>query len=155
MKEKIIKGIKKEKKLVREFKEFAVKGNVIELATAVVVGGAFGKIVTSLVTDIIMPFVGLLTNGESFASWKITLRAATTTKPILTLNTGLFIQNVIDFLIIAVTIFLMIKLLNKLSEQLKKIHAEEEKAAPAPKLTKDQELLIEIRDLLKKQTEQK
>lgn len=155
MKEKIMKGIKKEKKLMREFKEFAVKGNAIELATAVVIGGAFGKIVTSLVTDIIMPFVGLLTKGESFASWKITLRAATETRPILTLNTGLFVQNIIDFLIIAATIFLMVKLLAKLSEQLNKIHAEEEKTAPAPKPTRDQELLIEIRDLLKERNEQK
>jgi large conductance mechanosensitive channel len=134
------------KKIIREFKEFAVKGNAIELATAVVIGGAFGKIVTSLVTDIIMPFVGLLTKGESFASWKITLRQ----EPLLTLNTGLFIQNIVDFLIIATAIFFMIKLLAKLKEQLKKVHAEEEKAAPEPKITKDQELLIEIRDLLKK-----
>ena len=134
------------KKIIREFKEFAVKGNAIELATAVVIGGAFGKIVTSLVTDVIMPFVGLLTNGESFTSWKITLRAT----PLLTLNIGLFIQNIIDFLIIAATIFFMIKFLSKLKDQLKKIEGEEEKSAPEPKPTKDQELLTEIRDLLKK-----
>lgn len=155
MKEKIMKGLKKEKRLMREFKEFAVKGNAIELATAVVIGGAFGKIVTSLVTDIIMPFVGLLTNGESFASWKIIIREAAGNKAALTLNTGLFIQNIIDFLIIAATIFLMVKLLAKLSAQLNKIHAEEEKTAPEPKPTKDQELLIEIRDLLKEKNEQK
>lgn len=145
-----MKEFKKERKIIREFKEFAVKGNAVELATAVVIGGAFGKIVTSLVSDIIMPFVGLLTKGESFASWKIILRAASDNRPALTLNTGLFIQNVVDFLIIAITIFFMVKLISKLNAQLKKIHAEEEKIAPEPKITKDQELLIEIRDLLKK-----
>ena len=138
------------KKIIREFKEFAVKGNAIELATAVVIGGAFGKIVTSFVGDIIMPFVGLLTKGESFATWKIALRSATGNAPALTLNTGAFIQNIIDFLIIAATIFFMIKFLSKLKEQLKKVEGEEEKSAPEPEPTKDQKLLMEIRDLLKK-----
>lgn len=135
------------KKIIREFKEFAVKGNAIELATAVVVGGAFGKIVTSLVNDIIMPFANLLSKGESFSSWKITLRE----NPLTTLNIGIFIQNIVDFLIIATAIFFMIKMLAKLKAQLKKLEKEEEeKAAPETKITKDQELLIEIRDLLKK-----
>ena len=134
------------KKIIREFKEFAVKGNAIELATAVVIGGAFGKIVTSLVNDIIMPLAGLLTKGGSFSNWKIVLRA----DPLLTLNIGVFTQNIIDFLIIAAAIFFMIKLLARLKGQLSKLHAEEEKVAPEPKITKDQELLIEIRDLLKK-----
>jgi len=138
------------KKIIREFKEFAVKGNAIELATAVVIGAAFGKIVTSLVNDIIMPFAGLLTGGESFAAWKITLRNAIGTTPALTINIGSFIQNIIDFLIIATAIFFMIKLLGKLKDQLHKLEKEEEKTAPEPKPTKDQELLIEIRDLLKK-----
>lgn len=134
------------KKIIREFKEFAVKGNAIELATAVVVGGAFGKIVTSLVNDIIMPFANLLSKGESFASWKITLRET----PLTTLNIGVFIQNVVDFLIIAAAIFFMVKLLANLKTQIKKLEKEEEeKIAPEPKITKDQELLIEIRDLLK------
>lgn len=134
------------KKIIREFKEFAVKGNAVELATAVVVGGAFGKIVTSLVNDIIMPFVNLLSKGESFSNWKITLRET----PLTTLNVGIFIQNIVDFLIIAAAIFFMIKVLANLKAQLKKLEKEEEeKAAPEPKITKDQELLIEIRDLLK------
>ncbi len=134
------------KKIIREFKEFAVKGNAIELATAVVVGGAFGKIVTSLVNDIIMPFANLLSKGESFASWKITLRET----PLTTLNIGIFIQNIVDFLIIAAAIFFMIKVLASLKAQLKKLEKEEEeKAAPEPKTNKEQELLIEIRDLLK------
>lgn len=137
------------KKIIREFKEFAVKGNAIELATAVVIGAAFGKIITSLVNDIIMPFAGLLTRGESFATWKITLRDAIGTIPALTINIGVFIQNIIDFLIIALAIFFMIKLLGKLKEQLHKLEKEEAAAAPEPKPTKDQELLIEIRDLLK------
>lgn len=138
------------KKIIREFKEFAVKGNAIELATAVVVGAAFGKIVTSLVNDIIMPFVGLLTKGESFSTWKITLREATGSVSPLTINIGVFIQNIVDFLIIATAIFFMIKLLGKLKDQLHKLEKEEkEKIVPEPKITKDQELLIEIRDLLK------
>lgn len=133
------------KKIIREFKEFAVKGNAVELATAVVIGGAFGKIVTSLVSDVIMPLVSLITKGESFASWKWTLRS----EPLLTLNVGVFLQNIIDFLIIAAAIFLMIKLLAKLKDQLKKIQAEEEKETPEPKISKEQQLLTEIRDLLK------
>lgn len=133
------------KKIIREFKEFAVKGNAIELATAVVVGGAFGKIVTSLVSDVIMPLVGLLLKGGNFSSWKLTLRA----EPLLTLNIGTFIQNIIDFIIIAAAIFFMIKVLANLKSQLKKLEKEEEKINPEPKITKDQELLIEIRDLLK------
>lgn len=133
------------KKIIREFKEFAVKGNAIELATAVVVGGAFGKIVTSLVNDVIMPFANLLSKGESFSSWKITLRET----PLTTLNIGAFIQNVVDFLIIAAAIFFMIKVLANLKSQLKKLEKEEEKVAPETKTTKEQELLIEIRDLLK------
>ncbi len=133
------------KKIIREFKEFAVKGNAIELATAVVVGGAFGKIVTSLVNDVIMPFANLLSKGESFSSWKITLRET----PLTTLNIGAFIQNVVDFLIIAAAIFFMIKVLANLKSQLKKLEKEEKKVTPETKTTKEQELLIEIRDLLK------
>jgi large conductance mechanosensitive channel len=134
------------KKIIQEFKEFAVKGNAIELATAVIIGGAFGKIVTSLVSDIIMPLTGLLTNGGTFSDWKITLQKS----PMLTMNIGSFIQNIVDFLIIAASIFLMIKLLARLKEQLKRNKDEEEKVAPEPEPTKDQILLTEIRDLLKK-----
>ena len=137
------------KKIIQEFKEFAVKGNAIELATAVIIGGAFGKIVTSLVTDIVMPFVSFLTRGETFSDWKIILREAAASKPALTLNIGNFIQNIVDFLIIAASIFLMVKLLAKLKEQLRLSKAEEEKTAPEPEPTKDQLLLTEIRDLLK------
>lgn len=138
------------KKIIQEFKEFAVKGNAIELATAVVIGGAFGKIVTSLVTDLIMPLTGLLTNGSSISDWKIILKQAVDTKAALILNIGIFTQNILDFLIIAASIFLMIKLLARLKAQLKKNQVEEEKIAPEPEPTKDQLLLTEIRDLLKK-----
>lgn len=142
------------KKIIKEFKEFAVKGNAIELATAVVVGGAFGKIVTSLVSDVIMPLAGLLTKGGSFSAWKITLREAIDDKAALTLNIGNFLQNIIDFLIIAAAIFFMIKLLSKLKNQLNKLKEEEakEEKKEEPKVTKDQELLIEIRDLLKEKS---
>jgi len=138
------------KKIIQEFKEFAVKGNAIELATAVIIGGAFGKIVTSLVSDIIMPIASLLTKGGTFADLKITLQQATVLKPAITMNIGIFIQNIVDFLIIAASIFLMIKLLARLKEQLKRNKDEEEKVAPEPEPTKDQILLTEIRDLLKK-----
>ena len=137
------------KKIIKEFKEFAVKGNAIELATAVIIGGAFGKIVSSLVADVIMPLISLLIGGNTFADWQITLRPAVAEKTALVMNLGLFIQNIIDFLIIAATIFLMVKLLAKLKAQLIKAEAEPE-VVKEVKPTKDQELLTEIRDLLKK-----
>jgi len=138
------------KKLLQEFRDFAMKGNVIDLAVAVVIGGAFGKIVSSLVADIITPLISLLSAGGSLAEWTITLRKASETAAAVTLNAGLFLQNIVDFLIIAGSIFLVIKLANKFKEPFKKKEEvlEEEKTAP---LTKDQELLVEIRDLLKKE----
>jgi len=138
------------KKLLQEFRDFAMKGNVIDLAVAVVIGGAFGKIVSSLVADIITPFISLLSAGGSLAEWTITLRKASEAAEAVTLNTGLFLQNIVDFLIIAGSIFLVIKLANKFKEPFrKKEEAEVQEEKPAP-LTKDQELLLEIRDLLKK-----
>ncbi len=138
------------KKILADFKEFAVKGNAIELATAVIIGGAFGKIVSSLVADIIMPLVSLMTGGSAFSDWKLILRPGNGNQVALIMNAGIFIQNIIDFLIVAFTIFLMVKLLAKLKKQLIKKKEEAEQIAPLPKLSKDQELLIEIRDLLKK-----
>jgi large conductance mechanosensitive channel len=137
------------KKIIKEFKEFAVKGNALELATAVIIGGAFGKIVSSLVADVIMPLISLLIGGNTFADWQITLRPAVAEKTALVMNLGLFIQNIVDFLIIAATIFLMVKLLAKLKAQLIKAEAEPE-VIKEVKPTKEQELLTEIRDLLKK-----
>jgi len=141
-------------KFIKEFKEFAVKGNVMDLAVAVIVGGAFGKIVSSLVADVVMPFMGLIIGGVNFTSIKWVLKKAVLDsqgniiKSEVILNLGVFLQNVFDFLIVALVIFLMIKLLSRLKKQLVK----EEEKTPAPKsLTKDQELLTEIRDLLKKE----
>lgn len=141
------------KNFLKEFKEFAVKGNAIDLAVGVIIGGAFGKIISSLVADIIMPPLGFLLGGANFADWKFTLRAAitdsggSTVSPAITMNTGLFLQNILDFLIIAFVIFLMVKLLTNLKKQLKSDQADETIIAP---LTKDQELLTEIRNALKK-----
>jgi len=143
------------KKYIREFKEFAVKGNVIDLAVAVIIGGAFGKIVSSFVADVVMPVVGVIIGGVDFASFKWILKKAVVNNlgvvqaPAVTMNIGTFIQNIFDFLIIAVVIFLMVKIIGHLKKQLIK---EEENVEPAPvPPTKDQELLTEIRDLLKKE----
>lgn len=144
------------KKYWNEFKAFAVKGNVVDLAVAVIVGGAFGKIVSSLVADIVMPLVGALAGGVDFTTWKIVLRqaiidnAGTIIKPATTMNIGNFVQNIFDFLIIAWSIFIMVKILTKLKKKLASDELEIEKVEEKPEpLTKDQELLIEIRDLLK------
>ncbi|MDD3285557.1 MAG: large-conductance mechanosensitive channel protein MscL [Patescibacteria group bacterium] len=136
-------------KLLREFKEFAIKGNVIDLATAVIIGGAFGKIVSSLVADIIMPIVGLLTGGTDFSAWKIILRPATAEKAALNLNAGIFIQNIIDFLIISASVFLMIKILLQIKNKFKKEEEKKEEAPVAPEPSAESKLLAEIRDILK------
>ncbi len=143
-------------KFLKEFREFAIKGNVIDLAVAVIIGGAFGKIVSSLVADIVMPPLGVLMGGVNFSDIKIVLKEALITngavsKPAITLNIGNFLQNVLDFLIIALTVFVAIKIMGRVKRKLEPVlrneKAIEEKIAP---LTKDQELLTEIRDLLKK-----
>jgi len=120
--------------MLKEFKEFALKGNVIDLAVAVIIGGAFGKIVASLVNDIIMPLVSILISGRSFTDLKFVVGDAAITY-------GNFIQNIVDFLIIAFSIFLAIKLINKSK---KKEPVSEEPSKPT-----EAELLTEIRDLLK------
>ncbi|MFA5229949.1 MAG: large-conductance mechanosensitive channel protein MscL [Candidatus Paceibacterota bacterium] len=140
------------KKLLQEFKEFAMKGNVMDLATAVIIGGAFGKIVSSLVADVIMPVIGMLTSGKNFNDIKIILREAeifngAVINPAVTMNIGSFIQNIIDFVIIAFSIFMMIKTLTQLQKKLKKEEATKEAIAEP---TKQEQLLTEIRDLLKK-----
>lgn len=125
----------------KEFKEFAMKGNVIDLAVAVVIGAAFGKIVSSLVDNIIMPLVGVLTGGIDFTKsfiWKV---------GDATVSFGVFLQSIIDFLIIAFAIFMFIKMLNKLTKKKKEEVVEES----TPKLDTKEELLMEIRDLLKAQ----
>lgn len=131
-------------KLLHEFKAFAIRGNVVDLAVAVIIGGAFGKIVSSFVTDILMPPLGLLLGGLDFKDMMFTMKAAVGDTPAVTLNYGMFIQNVIDFLIIAFVIFMAIKAMISMKKQ-------EEVTPEVPPLpTKDQELLAEIRDLLKK-----
>ena len=137
-------------KFIQEFKEFALKGNVMDMAVGIIIGGAFGKIVSSLVNDIIMPPIGLIT-GSSFEDAKVVLRAAevdTTTgetlKEAITLNWGSFVQTTVDFFIIAFCIFLLIKAMNSFRKK-----QEEEPAAPAP-TPEDIELLREIRDELKR-----
>ena len=138
-------------KFVQEFKEFAMKGNVMDMAVGVVIGGAFGKIVSSLVADIIMPLIGAITGGLNFTDWKWTIiaekvnEAREVVKPALTLNWGNFLQVVFDFLIIAFSIFLVIKGINQLKR--KEEPKPEEPAAPAGPT--QEELLAEIRDLLK------
>lgn len=134
--------------LLKEFKDFAMKGNVVDMAVGVVIGGAFGKIVSSLVADIIMPPIGLLLGGVNFTDLKITLKDAVVTDGVqvaeaVTLNYGNFLQVTLDFLIIAFAIFMVIKAIMSFKKK--------EEAAPAapPAPTKDQVLLEEIRDLLK------
>jgi len=124
-------------KMLKEFRDFISKGNVLDLAVAVIIGAAFGKIVTSFVNDILMPPIGILLGGVDFKDLHIVLKGS------VTLNYGMFIQNIIDFLIIALCVFLVVKVANQLSKK-----KDEEPAAPAAP-TKDQELLTEIRDLLK------
>lgn len=101
-------------KIVEEFREFAVKGNVVDMAVGIIIGGAFGKIVTSLVNDVIMPPIGVLLGGVNFAELAVTLKEATETSAAVTLNYGTFIQTVVDFLIVAWSVFLLIKVLNAL-----------------------------------------
>lgn len=134
-------------KLLDEFKAFAMRGNVVDLAVAVVIGGAFGKIVSSFVNDILMPPLGLLLGGIDFKDMMYTMKEAVGETPAVTLNYGMFIQNVFDFLIIAFAIFMAIKGMNSFK---KKEEAAPAAAAAPPAPTRDQELLTEIRDLLKK-----
>ena len=146
---------------LQEFKAFAMKGNVVDMAVGVIIGGAFGKIVSSVVADVIMPPIGLLVGGVNFTDLKWVMKDAvaevkdeagnviTASQDAVTLNYGNFLQVTFDFLIIAFSIFLMIKLLTKLTEKKKA----EEKATPAPPPapSKEELLLTEIRDLLKNQ----
>ena len=137
-------------KFIQEFKEFAVKGNAVDMAVGVIIGGAFGKIVSSIVDDIIMPPIGWLIGGVQFSDLKITLPQSFVpgleqTKAV-TINYGNFLQTVFNFLIIAFCVFLMVKGITKLSKK-----KEEEPVAPAPEPepSKEEQLLSEIRDLLK------
>ncbi|MCR1951996.1 large-conductance mechanosensitive channel protein MscL [Clostridium sp. DSM 100503] len=141
----------KGKKFISEFKDFAMKGNVLDLAIGVIIGGAFNKIVSSLVKDIIMPPIGVLTGGVNFSDLSYVLKPAIEgVSDAVTLNYGLFIQNIVDFLIIALSIFIFIKIVNKLNG---KKEEEAKKEEEKKKLTVEQELLTEIRNLLKNKQE--
>ena len=137
------------KKLIEEFKTFAMKGNVVDLAVAVVIGAAFGKIVTSLTNDIIMPVIGVVTGGVDFSNLVWTIKQAVGDTAAVTVNYGLFINQIVTFVIVAFSIFMLVKSMNKLKELQKKEEEKEEKKE-TPKPTKEEVLLTEIRDLLKK-----
>lgn len=136
---------------LQEFKAFAMKGNVVDMAVGVIIGGAFGKIVSSVVADVIMPPLGLLIGGVNFTDLKWVMKPAEVVDgkeiAVVTLNYGNFLQATFDFLIIAFSIFMFIKLITKLTEKKK---AETPAAPPAPPvLSKEEVLLTEIRDILK------
>jgi len=129
--------------MAKEFKEFAMKGNMLDMAIGIVIGAAFGKIVSSVVADVLMPPLGLLLGGVNFAALKLTLKEAVGETAAVTLNYGAFLQTVVDFVIVAFAIFLMIRGINSMRKK-----QEEAPAAPAP--PPNQEILLaEIRDLLK------
>ena len=129
--------------ILKEFKEFAVKGNAVDMAVGIIIGASFGKIISSLVADVIMPPIGVLVGGVDFTKLAVILKEKVGDAPAVTLNYGNFIQSVVDFTIIAFAIFLVVKLINNLKKQ--------EAAAPVapPEPTKEELLLTEIRDLLK------
>jgi large conductance mechanosensitive channel len=134
--------------LIKEFKDFAMRGNVLDMAVGVIIGGAFGKIVSSLVSDVIMPPIGVLLGGVDFSGLKVIIKKAAVAAdgaaiPEVSINYGVFINTLIDFIIIAFSIFLVIKGVNSLQKK----KAEEPAAPPAP--SKEEELLTEIRDILK------
>ncbi|MBE0640195.1 MAG: large-conductance mechanosensitive channel protein MscL [Bacteroidales bacterium] len=131
--------------LIKEFKDFAMRGNVVDLAVAVVIGGAFGKIISSFVADVLMPPIGMLLGGVDFTDLVITLKEAQGDVAAVTMRYGTFIQTVIDFLIIAFAIFMVIKAMNAAKK--KEVPPP---PPPPPGPTKEEELLAEIRDLLKK-----
>lgn len=133
--------------VLKEFKEFAIKGNVVDLAVAVIIGAAFGRIVSSLVSDVVMPPIGVLLGGVDFSDLAVTIQHAVGDAPAVVVAYGRFIQTVIDFTIIAFVIFMAVKLINSLKRQ-----AEAEPATePVPAAPSNEELLLaEIRDLLKK-----
>ncbi|MCX3072335.1 large-conductance mechanosensitive channel protein MscL [Providencia stuartii] len=130
---------------LKEFREFSMKGNVVDMAVGIIIGAAFGKIVSSLVADVIMPPLGLLIGGVDFKQFSVVLRAAEGDIPAVVLNYGMFIQTVFDFVIVAFAIFMAIKVMNKVRRE----KEAEPEAPPAP--SKEEVLLSEIRDLLKEQ----
>ena len=147
----------KKKSFMGEFKTFIARGNVMDMAVGVIIGGAFGKISTSLVNDVIMPLISVLTGGVDFSNWKIVLKAAVAgadgvidASTEIAIRYGAFLATILDFLIIAFAVFLMLKAINGFHDKLKKAEEEapaEEPAPPEP--SNEEKLLTEIRDLLK------
>ena len=131
--------------MMSEFREFAMRGNVVDMAVGIVIGGAFGKIVSSFVNDVLMPPIGIAVGGVDFSSLAITLKEASGDVAAVTLNYGSFVQTVVDFVIIAFAIFMVIKAMNSMKKK------EEAAPAPPPKPSAEETLLTEIRDLLAKQ----
>ncbi len=129
--------------IIKEFKEFAVKGNVVDMAVGIIIGAAFGKIISSLVGDVIMPPIGVAVGGVDFSNLSFVIREAIEKKPAVVISYGKFLQTVIDFTIIAFTIFIAVKGMNSLKKK------EEEAPAVPPAPTNQELLLAEIRDLLK------
>ena len=129
---------------IKEFKEFAIKGNLIDLAVAVVIGAAFGKVVSAFVDGIVMPLVGLLTGGVDFSEQKYVLKPAIGTEPETAIQYGAFVTTIIDFLIVAMVVFIAIKMINKLKRKEETIIV-----VTPPSPTKEEALLSEIRDILK------
>ncbi|MGD2129632.1 MAG: large-conductance mechanosensitive channel protein MscL [Lysobacterales bacterium] len=130
--------------MMKEFRDFAMRGNVVDMAVGIVIGGAFGKIVSSFVNDVLMPPIGMMLGGVDFGDLAVTLKEAVGETPAVMLNYGMFIQTVVDFIIIAFAIFLVVKAMNNLKKK------EEAKPAPPPKPSAEETLLTEIRDLLKR-----
>ncbi len=139
---------------ISDFKAFAMKGNIVDMAVGVIVGGAFGKIVSSLVNDIIMPVISIITGGDGFANLKYVITPESVGEggakiEEVAVNYGMFVQNIVDFLIIAFSIFVALRVIMKFKKK------EEEAPAAAPAPTKEEVLLTEIRDLLKQQNSEK
>lgn len=143
----------------KEFREFAIRGNVIDLAVGVIIGGAFGKIVTSLVNDLIMPPIGYLIGGVKFTDLKFVLKEAVLDtadktkilEPAVTINYGTFIQMIFEFLIISFAVFMMVRFMNRMHIRSKKEEEAKSAVNPEPEPTKEEKLLTEIRDLLRTQ----
>ncbi len=129
--------------MIKEFKEFAVKGNVVDMAVGIIIGAAFGKIVSSLVADVVMPPIGLLLSGVDFSALAITLKAASEGAPAVVISYGKFLQTAVDFLLVAGAVFLLVKGINTLRRQA------EEAPPPPPAPSNEEILLAEIRDLLR------
>ncbi len=129
--------------MIQEFKSFAMRGNVVDMAVGIVIGGAFGKIVSSFVADVLMPPIGLLLGNVDFSDLAVTLQAASEGAEAVTMRYGVFIQTVVDFVIIAFAIFMVVKAMNTVMKK------EEEAPPPPPEPSKEEQLLTEIRDALR------